>query len=398
MNTTDFLELVPSDLRGLLEKCITEQIETPAFITSIEQLRINLNLFKSAFHIPNQDIYYPVKANFNPAVLQCLQHEGCNFEVASYSDAKRLFDLGVEPARLLFGHPVAKFSEMKLLYDAGVRIMVVDSIAGLQKVRRLGTDVNILVRISVSNEGSEWTLTEKFGSSETEFHEIADLAIEHQIPICGVSFHVGWNNNSLVTWTNALEEATEQLAYLQRKGLNNLIMNIGGGFPAHLIDQELHASMLADKILPIFNQLKLRGIRVIAEPGSFLVTNTRLLIMKVVEIHHRRNKSWVYVDSGVNQGFHWIMSGLKYGVFQPAAKSGSKMQYFIVTGASQDSQDVFDNQCLLSSDLKAGDYLVVFPAGAYIYPSQFYGGLQMPSEKIYEGNTSDGFLQISESK
>jgi len=375
-------ETLPLGLYKLLKKCISDKIETPVFVTHLEQVKKNLDFFCHTFGFTPDEVYYPVKVNFEPQILLLLHSLGCQFEIATYQEAEKLNQLGIPASKMLLGHPVCPFDQMQKLYRLGVRQMVIDSPQAIIKIAKLGRDVDVLMRLQVSNKGSEWSLADKFGVPEIDIYYLLEKGMDFGLKMHGYSFHVGWNNQNPETWVKALQHASTYFPFIDGNGYEKIILNVGGGWPAHMVQQKEIAANLAQAILPQFESFRKNGVKIIAEPGSFLVANCRALLMQVNEIHYRGLNKWVYMNTGIQQGFHWIMGGLKYNIFMPEAEPYATAARFIITGASQDSHDIFDDRCMLPSNLKSGDYLAVFPAGAYNYTSGSYGGLSMPPDII----------------
>ena len=122
-------------------------------------------------------------------------------------------------------------------------------------------------------------------------------------------------------------------------------------------------------------------MEVYAEPGSFLTTNTGIVISKVINVIKRKDRIWAYLDTGINQGFTWIMGGLEYAIFSPY-KMVSPLTDYVVCGPTCDSHDLFSKQAFLSSELKENDLLLIYPAGSYISSSKMYNGFDYPITKV----------------
>jgi ornithine decarboxylase len=84
------------------------------------------------------------------------------------------------------------------------------------------------------------------------------------------------------------------------------------------------------------------------------------------------------VDSGINQGFYWIYAGIRYQVVAAQPRSHRTRNY-VVTGPTCDSQDIFGEAVELPADLREGDILLVFPAGAYVSSARNYNGFAYPA-------------------
>ena len=87
---------------------------------------------------------------------------------------------------------------------------------------------------------------------------------------------------------------------------------------------------------------------------------------------------------GICQGFFWILSGLKYPVIYPYEfDDNEKFENYCITGPTLDSHDVFADNISLPSQIKVGDFLLIYPAGAYIDSSKNYNGFEYPEIKVF---------------
>ena len=77
---------------------------TPYFVLDRNVLRLNVGRFRDAFS--NVEVFYAVKANPEPAVLEALAEAGAGFEAASWQEIELLLQLGVDPGRVIFGTAV----------------------------------------------------------------------------------------------------------------------------------------------------------------------------------------------------------------------------------------------------------------------------------------------------
>jgi ornithine decarboxylase len=194
---------------------------------------------------------------------------------------------------------------------------------------------------------------------------------------------VGWNNNHIETWHHVFTQISALCFQLKSKNFKLKSINIGGGFPAHLGNQYAKLTHLSKDILPFLTQFRAElNLEVVAEPGSFLVANAGKMIVRVIERLKRDNREWIYVDSGVFQGFSWIMGGLHYQI--EAVYTYSTLIPMVVCGPTCDTHDVFSYEVQLPSNLSVGDLLVISPAGAYISSSINYNGFSFPNEILID--------------
>ncbi len=179
-----------------------------------------------------------------------------------------------------------------------------------------------------------------------------------------------------------MKDALQVIEDCRGAGIPLRFLNIGGGFPAHLVDAHALLHPIARTLNPFLAHIRSEyGMEIYAEPGSFLVSNAGVVVTRVIGVVRRERRTWVYVDTGINQGFQWIMGGVEYAVISPHEEEGPPVEY-VVSGPTCDSHDVFSQQAPLGRDLKTGDFLLIYPAGAYVTSAKTYNGFDYPEMRL----------------
>lgn len=355
---------------------------TPYIIISKDQIHKNLHNFCNKLKFKTEEILYPVKVNNNPEVINLLNKAKCRFEAASINEIQLLLNCGIDPSEILYGNPVKSKHDIITAYNLGINLFVVDNYKEIEKLSSFAPNSNIILRIEVSNEGASWKLTEKFGCSDDEAKLIFEEALCKNLIPLGFSFHVGWNNKSTSNWEKVMLHAEDLRMKLNKLGRITEIIDIGGGFPAHDEDSENCFEEISKKILPYLNHWRNSGIKVIAEPGSYLIANAGVLYSSVIEKIKRKEKYWIFLDTGVFQGFYWILGGLKYRIKNESIKNQGELAEFIITGPTCDSFDIFEKNAFLPTQTDVGDIISISPTGAYIHSAQNYNGFEYPPEIV----------------
>ena len=113
-------------------------------------------------------------------------------------------------------------------------------------------------------------------------------------------------------------------------------------------------------------------VRIIAEPGRYLVSDAGYFVCRIMGTATRANKRWMHLDAGLFGGIIETAEGLKYKI--RTDRAGPDIPWN-VAGPTCDSIDVVMRDEPLPSDLQEGDYLYLRNAGAYTtaYASNFNG-------------------------
>lgn len=374
-------ELLRNSLNSLLPK---KKIITPQLIISEKLIEHNYNFFKNSILSGNARIFYSVKANNHQSIIRKLKSLGSGFEISSDGELKIIKKENIKPELLIYSNPVKIPVHIANAYKYGITKFAFDSENELKKIKKHAPKSGVFVRINVANDGSEWKLTGKFGVAAKEAVNLLKKSCDYNLNPIGITFHVGWNNKNNSAWAKALNTCYEILSELKKNNINLRFVNIGGGFPAHNVEQYQKLKQISKIINPSLKKIKNNfNVEIYTEPGSFIVANSGILLVKIFDMVERNGKKWVYVDSGISQGFYWILSGLKYNVIYPYKTSkNKKMQKYIITGPTCDTHDIFAEDAVLPEDLRVDDYLIIYPAGAYISSAKEYNGFCYPKIKV----------------
>lgn len=370
---------IPLLLQQLILQYIRKNAPTPCILISKDIIEKNIRCLIDEFNFAPEDIFFSLKANYDNIVIEKLRELGTGFEIGSAGELKKLTNKNINNERIINSNPVKMPEHITQCYAYGVRTYAFDCISELEKLAEYAPNSKVFIRLKTSNKGAKWELTGKFGASRHDVLLLFNRAVELGLIPYGISMHCGWNNTDLKTWN----ESTEQLSSIAlncKKTFDSFhFVDIGGGFPAHNVDQYKILNRIASHLKPVFTELRNHKIRIISEPGSFVIANAAVMLTQIYDIVERNNKKWVYIDTGVFQGFYWILSGLRYQVSSCNKKMDEKnYETYIITGPTLDSHDVFTKNAILPASIKKGDYLVIYPAGAYISSAQSYNGFNYP--------------------
>jgi ornithine decarboxylase len=362
-----------------------QKYKTPHIVISKGQIEAHIESFCACLQFKPQQLFYPVKVNSNPAVIELMKFRGINFEVGAISECKLLLDQGIAPNRIRYGNPVKSAESIQEAHRMGIPFFGADSAEELEKIAKYAPQSSVYIRVAVDNSGAEWALTHKFGCKTNAVDSLFELGKKLSLTMFGLSFHVGWNNEHLETWHRVCRDISELAIQLKQKHSSFNSVNIGGGFPAHHGNQTEKLHHISEVILPYLLKWKNEEkLEVVAEPGSYLLANAGTMVVKVIARIVRNNVDWVYVDSGIFQGFSWIMGGLSYKIEALSPKDDEITKKMVVCGPTCDTHDVFSHSVILPDSISEGDLLLVSPAGAYISSSKSYNGFDFPEEVVVE--------------
>jgi len=360
-----------------VQNALKDGYQRPFLLVDSNIIRQKARRFKAA--IPRVHPHYAVKANPDPRVLTALIEENVGFEIASIAELDLLMQLGVPAAEIFYSNPMKSRAYLEYAASKGVEWYVLDSVEELRKIVSVKPDAKMYLRIDTPNIGSDWPLAGKFGTHLGDIHEIIQEAVKLKADLAGVTFHVGSQCRNPQNWRVGIERAKKVFADMQMAGLNPRLLNIGGGYPVRHVKPIPSIEIIADVINEAIANLP-NNIRIMAEPGRYLVSDSAYFVCRVVGTATRNGKRWMYWDAGMFGGVIEITEGLRYEIITD--RKGSNISW-VVAGPTCDSVDILVHDLMLPNDVQEGDFIYIPNAGAYTtaYASNF-NGFPLPDVKV----------------
>jgi len=333
-------------------------------------------------HLPKVKPFYAVKCNPDERVIAMMKENNCGFDVASKKEIEQVLNSGVDPDSLIFANPCKLSSHLKYAAAKNVQMMTFDNVNELKKIKKIHPTAKVVMRLSTDDSDSVCQFSQKFGAARADWPALIQTCRNLDLDLYGVSFHVGSGCRDVKQYGNSIKDAREVFDLASRSGLNSLeLVDIGGGFPGYPSSpDEPSFAQLANEINSAlkahFSDLP---VKVIAEPGRFMVASAYTLVTKVTSVRDTSDRGGdvrYYVNDGVYGSFNNIL----YDHAKPVPellKTVSAQKDFktcSIWGPSCDGLDRI-NDNLYFHALCEGDYLIWFDMGAYTLPcaSEFNG-------------------------
>ena len=341
------------------------------------------NFFQKKF--PGK-ILFAVKTNPHPEVIKTLIKSGIDqFDVASIEEIKVVKKFS-KTAKCCYMHTVkSRESITEAYFKYGVKTFALDTKDELIKIiesTHKAKDLELFIRVSVSNEHAEIDLSKKFGALNSEAMGLLRLAKLHSNKI-GLSFHVGSQCMHPISYAKGITEIGNIIK--KTKIVPNYI-NVGGGFPTiypDLIPQSLDSYF--DEIKKSLENLKINNLpEIICEPGRALVAESGSTIVRV----NLRKKQKLYINDGTygtlfDAGTPNIVFPSKMIKDNSNKIISKKLTAFDFYGPTCDSMDYMKGPFLLPNNIKENDYIELGQLGSYglTFRTKFNG---FYSDEIYE--------------
>jgi ornithine decarboxylase len=336
---------------------------SPLIILDCERVRQQFKRLRRA--LPGVDLHYALKPFPHPAVVRAIAALGGSLDLATTGEVQLAASLGVEGARCIHTHPIKRDIDIRNALHHDVRVFVVDNPDEVRKFRRYRDKAELLIRVSFRSPGAVSDLSRKFGCDPENALALIRLAAQLGIEVRGVSFHVGSQAPNPMKHVEAIDACARLLAAARREKLGVLdTLDIGGGFP---IDYSKRVPEIGRFCAPIRKALQglPARVRVIAEPGRYIVGPAAIGVATVMGRAEREGLWWYYLDDGVYGSY----SGQLYDHAQypiEALRMEGELRPSVLAGPTCDSIDVIAENILLPK-LKAGDLVVGRAMGAYTW-------------------------------
>ena len=236
--------------------------------------------------MPDTRVFYAVKANPDPRVLDLLARLGSCFDTASVVEIEHVLATGAGADRISYGNTIKKERDIARAYELGVRLFAVDCEAEVEKIARAAPGSKVFCRMLCDGNGAEWPLSRKFGCAP----EMAPRVLEHAhrlgLVAFGLSFHVGsqQRNPAHVGWR--VEGSSRDLprsggarhqfadGQSRRRISDEISEECAGGEDLCAGDLSVVATVISATIFP----------ETIIEPGRGMVGNAGVIEAEVVLI------------------------------------------------------------------------------------------------------------------
>ncbi|MEC7179638.1 MAG: type III PLP-dependent enzyme [Pseudomonadota bacterium] len=353
----------------------------PVYCIRKESIKLASKYFQKNF--PGK-ILYALKTNPHPVVLKAILESGINsFDVASIKEIETIRKIS-QDADCSYMHTVKSRESIKdAYYKYNVKTFSLDTKDELIKIiesTNHAKDLNLFVRVSVSNEHAEIDLSKKFGAISNEAVGLLRLTKQYAKKI-GLSFHVGSQCMHPISYSKGIFEIGN---IIKKTKIIPDVINVGGGFPTvypDLVPQSLDNYF--NEIKKSLENLKIEKLpEIICEPGRAIVAESGSTIVRV----DLRKKQKLYINDGTygtlfDAGVPNIVYPSK--MITDGRVISKKLTSFDFYGPTCDSMDYMKGPFILPNNIKENDYIELGQLGAYglTFRTNFNG---FYSDEIYE--------------
>lgn len=346
---------------------------TPLYVYSRRTFLEHYRKIKSAFSDMDTLICYSVKANSNGVILKEMQKEGSGFDIVSGGELFRALRTGVDPKKIVYAGVGKTHEEIKYAIKSGILMFNVESAEELHAINNTAKSMNTRTDVAIRINPDVDALTHAYvntGKKESKFGININLAfgiykaaqkLKH-INIKGVDMHIGSQITTPIPYLNAVGKLAQFVSELLHQGVNIEYLNIGGGLGIIYNEEKpTTADVFAKAIKP---HLAGFNLKIILEPGRFIIGNAGTLITKIIYNKKGIAKNFLIVDAGMNDLVRPALYSSYHKIIPVKVKKESKLEVCDIVGPICESADFLGKDRHLPQ-MESGELLCVRSTGAY---------------------------------
>jgi len=368
---------------------------SPLYLFDEQALTRKAKEFKEAFnsHFSKVRIFYALKSNSHPFLLERLVKEGYGIDVSSGNELEQA--LRQTPEKIIFSGPGKTLDELELACNhTDIVTVLLDSFGELYRLEEIAERKKVQIKAGVRVMVEEKGLWRKFGILLSEVEKFFDEAEKcPNIELCGLQFHSSWNLDDSKQ-TSFICRLGDTLGQIKNSVLQKIkFIDIGGGYwpvqgewmqpsatpegrlkecinPRLSQDMEHYCipSMPIDEFATRLSKslknhvLKYTDCTIFLEPGRWISHESMHILVKVVD---KKSEDIIITDGGTNM-IGWERYETDYFPVINLTRPSLQEKPCMIFGSLCTPHDLW-GYSYFGEDIKPGDILLIPTQGAYTY-------------------------------
>ncbi|MEZ5036112.1 MAG: diaminopimelate decarboxylase [Chitinophagales bacterium] len=370
---------------SVLEVC--KEFGTPLYVYDASVIERNYNRLINAFKTTNVEIHYACKALTNINILKLMKKIGANLDTVSIQEVQIGLKAGFAPQEIMYTPNCVGMEEISKAVSLGVKINI-DNISILEQFgNKYGDTYPICIRINPhimaggNTKISTGHIDSKFGISVYQLRHIERVVKSTNLKVEGLHMHTGSDILDVDVFLNGAE-----LLFDAAKHFKDLeFLDLGSGFKVKYSkdDYSTNIEELGEKISERFNTFCAaygKDLKLIFEPGKFLVSESGFLFVNVNVIKQTMSTVFAGVDSGQNHLIRPMFYDAYHHITNVSNAEGKNRIYTVVGYICETDTFGWDRKL---NEVREGDILCLHNAGAYGFSmSSNYNSRYRPAEVL----------------
>ena len=395
---------------GVSMESLVEKFGTPLYVYSQRTLTSHFQKLDAALAPLDHLICYSVKANSNLAVLRALANLGSGFDIVSEGELGRVIAAGGAPKQCAFAGVGKTEREIEFALRRGIYAFNIESEPELERINRaagrLKKSAPVAVRVNPNVDAgthakiTTGTYENKFGIAFEQVEYVyARASGLKNLRLRGLQMHIG----SQLTEVKPFELAVRKVVPLVEKLAAKYqfqFFSIGGGLgivyqPAlasggpdwwrqpqakHILTPAKYAATLVPLLKPL-------NLRILIEPGRFIVGNAGILVTRIEYVKRTGRKNFVIVDAAMNDLIRPAFYDSYHEIVPVTRRNGPMISSDVVVPICESGDFFAKNRPL--PKVGEGDCVALMSAGAYGFVmASNYNTRALAAEVLVNGNKS----------
>ncbi len=369
---------------------IAREVGTACYVYSKATFLHHYRQIAEAFKPLNATVCYSVKSCGNINILKMLAAEGCGFDVTSGGELFRAMQAGGDPKKMIYAGVGKTDREIADGITAGIAAFNIESEAEIENIDRIAGEMgkSVVAALRINPDVDAKTHAKiTTGKSENKFgiplkyaaEAYAAAAKYPHLEVKGVQMHIGSQLTSAEPFIEAVKKVVPFAAQL-KQDYGITYFSIGGGIGIIYQDAlasgeaawwsaqaegerpltpEAYGAALTPLLAPL-------GLKILLEPGRFLVGNAGVLLSRVEYLKRGAGRNFLVLDAAMNdlvrpamyEAYHEVVPLLR-DTSRPALQAD-------LVGPICESGDCFAKDRTLQT-VGEGELMAFMSAGAYGY-------------------------------
>ncbi|MFZ1026926.1 MAG: hypothetical protein WAN66_11970 [Limnoraphis robusta] len=382
---------------------LVSRFGSPLYVYDLDSVDRQVKTLQQALPT-DAKIFYSLKANPLPAIVNAVRQAGCCLEVCSENELLVAQNSGISLDHILYSGPGKTDGEIRRAMETGVTAFSAESWTDVLRIdnaaRSTQKSVRLLLRVNPitplkSGLAMSGTATQ-FGFEETVLTEGKEQLKNLSSSVELVGYHIYYgtqldNEDTIVEAVTAAIDCVERLTV--ELGFTPKVIDLGGGFPWPFAN--LNSSVSLDTLKPRLEEILAKrhhslSAEVWFESGRYLAASSGTLIATVLDIKPGKDESrFVVLDAGINHlggmsGLGRIPRGYVFmhnlsAENETTSTEVSSEQRTFVVGPLCSPLDCLARNSNLPSSLRIGDIVAIPNVGAYGLTASLVAFLTRPA-------------------
>ncbi len=384
---------------------------TPTYVYSTATMAENMDRLVRSFAGLDVQVCYAAKANASLAVLRLFSNLGAGFDLVSGGEIRRVLAAGADLKASVFAGVGKTEPEIRLALEKGIFAFHVESEPELARINHIAGQMGLKAPVAIRVNPDVDALTHAkitTGKNENKFGiplRHASAAYEacskfKNIRIRGVQMHIGSQLTELAPFIEATRRLAELAAELKASHAIEYL-SIGGGLGVVYRDAlasgapewwaalpperrpltpEAYGAALAPLLAPL-------GLKIMLEPGRFLVAEAGALLARVEYVKRGAGKTFLILDAAMNDLARPSLYDAFHEIVSVRRDTTRRALVADVVGPVCETGDCFakDRQV---QEMGEGEFVALMTAGAYgrVMASR-YNARPLPAEVLVSGSS-----------